>query len=199
LQARYPQVYKEHYQSSKSKSISDVFNIQVNAFGEVDNIVPKTQLCRLHQILEQEGVTAAESVRVESQIPYSENCFNCNKSNENSRAGGATGKLRSSQPNSNNNNNNNNSSSQNNQAQQADEEEEEEIARYKENFAKITRIKRDIYSHLPIYVDVKPENLQKNALDYVVEHKKKQVWTVAEIKSFLMVISDGPKYVWQAY
>lgn len=32
-----------------------------------------------------------------------------------------------------------------------------------------------------------------------MEHKKKQVWTVAEIKSFLMVISDGPKYVWHSY
>ena len=38
---------------------------------------------------------------------------------------------------------------------QVEDENEDEIGRYKENFAKITRIKKDIYSNLPIYVDVK--------------------------------------------
>lgn len=70
--------------------------------------------------------------------------------------------------------------------------------RYKENFAKITRIKRDIYSDLPVYIDVRSENLQKNPIDYVMEHKKKQVWTVAEIKAFLMVLCEDSKYIWKA-
>ena len=51
---------------------------------------------------------------------------------------------------------------------------------------------------MPIYVDVKPDNLQKNAVDYVIEHKKKQVWTVAEIKAFHMVLSEETKYIWRA-
>lgn len=62
LAAKYPAIYKEHYQPNKVKSITDVFNIQVNAFGEVDNIVPKSNICNAHQLLEQEGMlTAADS------------------------------------------------------------------------------------------------------------------------------------------
>lgn len=39
LQTQYPQVYKQHYQQSKSKNITDVFNIQCNEFGEILDIV----------------------------------------------------------------------------------------------------------------------------------------------------------------
>lgn len=75
LARAYPQIYKDHYQSSKSRSITDVFNIQVNAFGEVDNIVPKTQLCEQHRLLQQEGMNINESAQDEKEIPFSENCF----------------------------------------------------------------------------------------------------------------------------
>lgn len=39
------------------------------------------------------------------------------------------------------------------------EEEEDEMGRYKENFAKITRIKTDIYSNKRIEVEMQYENL----------------------------------------
>jgi hypothetical protein len=53
------------------------------------------------------------------------------------------------------------------------EEDEDEVGRYKENFAKITRIKTDIYSGLPVYVDVRNSNLQVDPVDYELEHKRK--------------------------
>ena len=45
---KYPQVYKLHYQSTKSKNITDVYNIQFNEFGEIQDIVQKNQLCEFH-------------------------------------------------------------------------------------------------------------------------------------------------------
>ena len=78
------------------------------------------------------------------------------------------------------------------------EEDEDEMWRYKENFAKITRIKTDIYSNLPIYVDVRNENLQRDPVDYELEHKKRQVWSVQDLKIFFSVLSEMPKYIWVA-
>ena len=78
------------------------------------------------------------------------------------------------------------------------EEDEDEMWRFKENFAKITRIKTDIYSNLPIIVDVRNKNLQKNPFDYEMEHKKRQIWSVQDIKIFFSVLSESPKYIWVA-
>jgi hypothetical protein len=75
---------------------------------------------------------------------------------------------------------------------QTGEEEEDDVQRYKENFAKITRIKTDIYSNLPIYVDVRNTNLQRDPVDYELEHKKRQVWTLKELKVFFTILSEIP-------
>ena len=79
------------------------------------------------------------------------------------------------------------------------EDDEEEIGRYKENFAKITRIKTDIYSGLPVYVDVRADNLLVDPVDYELEHKRRQIWTVKELKIFYMVLSECPKLIWIAH
>tara|TARA_B110000285_G_C14873409_1_gene490313 strand:+ start:392 stop:658 length:267 start_codon:yes stop_codon:yes gene_type:complete len=73
------------------------------------------------------------------------------------------------------------------------------MTRYKENFAMITRIKTDIYSGLPIYVDVRNENLQRDPIDIELEHKKRQVWTVMELKIFFSILSEVPKQIWVAH
>lgn len=78
------------------------------------------------------------------------------------------------------------------------EEDEDEMWRFKENFAKITRIKKDIYSNLPIIVDVRNKNLQQDPFDYEMEHKKRQIWSVQDIKIFFSVLSESPKYIWVA-
>ena len=70
--------------------------------------------------------------------------------------------------------------------------------RYKENFAKIPRTKTDIYSNLPIFVDVRREALQKDPVDYELEHKRRQVWSVQDLKTFFGVLSESPKYIWVA-
>jgi hypothetical protein len=78
------------------------------------------------------------------------------------------------------------------------EEDEDEMWRYKENFAKITRIKTDIYSNLRICVDVRAENRQQDPVAYELEHKRRQVWSVQELKTFFSVLSDAPKCIWVA-
>jgi hypothetical protein len=51
---------------------------------------------------------------------------------------------------------------------------------------------------LPIYIDVKKDNLQLNPVAYDYEHKKRQVWSIFEIKTFLSVLSELPKFAWSA-
>lgn len=79
---------------------------------------------------------------------------------------------------------------------QPGDDDEDDMSRYKENFAIITRIKTDIYSGLPIYVDVRNENLQRDPIDVELEHKKKQVWTLMELKIFFSILSEIPKQIW---
>jgi len=165
LQAQYPQVYRQHYQSTRSKSITDVFNIQFNEFGEIQDIVQKTQLCSFH--IQQR----AEGISLDNQpvsISFSPDCYMCTN-------------LRSGR-----------------RVRNQGEEDEDEMWRYKENFAKITRIKTDIYSNLPICVDVRNENLQRDPVDYELEHKRRQVWSVQDLKTFFAVLSESPKYIWVA-
>jgi hypothetical protein len=57
LLASHPQVYRQHYQSTKSKTIGDAFNIQFNEFGEIQDIVQKTQLCSFHVQQRAEGIS----------------------------------------------------------------------------------------------------------------------------------------------
>lgn len=79
-----------------------------------------------------------------------------------------------------------------------EEDDEEEIKRFK-NFANVTmRLKTDIYSGLEIKVDVKQSNLQEDPISYDLEHKKRQVWSVREIKNFLSNLSEKPVYYWSA-
>lgn len=75
--------------------------------------------------------------------------------------------------------------------------DEDEMWRYKENFAQIPRLKTDIYSNLPIQVDVRCENLQ-NPVAYELEHKRRQVWSIQDLKTFFGVLSECPKYIWVA-
>jgi hypothetical protein len=145
LQAQYPQVYRQHYQSTKSKSITDVFNIQFNEFGEIQDIVQKTQLCSFHVQQRAQGISLDNQP---ASISFSPDCYMCMN-------------LRSGR-----------------RVRNQGEEDEDEMWRYKENFAKITRIKTDIYSNLPICVDVRNENLQQDPVDYELEHKRRQVWSV---------------------
>ena len=39
LQMQFPSIYKEHYQSTKSRSVTDVFSLSLNEFGELHDIV----------------------------------------------------------------------------------------------------------------------------------------------------------------
>lgn len=57
LQTLYPGIYKQHYQQTKSKNITDVFNIQFNEFGEIQDIVQKNSFCSFHQQQKSEGLT----------------------------------------------------------------------------------------------------------------------------------------------
>lgn len=41
LNMQFPTIYKEHYQSSKSRSVTDVFSLALNNFGELHDIVQK--------------------------------------------------------------------------------------------------------------------------------------------------------------
>lgn len=70
--------------------------------------------------------------------------------------------------------------------------------RYKENFAKVPRSKTDIYSNLPIWVDVRRDARQADPVYYELEHKRKQVWSIADLKAFFWVLSEAPKYMWVA-
>ena len=153
-------MYRQHYQSTKSKSITDVFNIQFNEFGEIQDIVQKIELCSFHSQQRADSQVAS--------ISFSPDCYMCTN-------------LRSGR-----------------RGRNQGEEDEDEMWRYKENFAKITRIKTDIYSNLPICVDVRSENLQKDPVDYELEHKRRQVWSVQDLKTFFAVLSESPKYIWVA-
>ena len=75
-------------------------------------------------------------------------------------------------------------------------EEEDEMLRYKDNFGQPTRIKTDPYSNLPIMVDIRNSNLQKDPVDYELEHKRRQIWTVQDLKTFFTVLAESPRYVW---
>ena len=74
LQAQYPQVYRQHYQSTRSKSITDVFNIQFNEFGEIQDIVQKTQLCSFHVQQRAEGISLDNQP---VSISFSPDCYMC--------------------------------------------------------------------------------------------------------------------------
>lgn len=76
------------------------------------------------------------------------------------------------------------------------EEDEDDMWRYKENFAKIPRMKQDIYSNLPLMVDVRNNNIQRDPVDYEIEHKKRQIWTVNELKIYFNVLCDSMKAIW---
>ena len=43
LQYAYPVIHKDHYLSTKSRKVADAFNVKLNEFGELQDIIRKDE------------------------------------------------------------------------------------------------------------------------------------------------------------
>lgn len=131
LHYAYPTTYKDYYQSTKSRKVADAFNVKLNEFGELQDIIKKDEkLCPVHRI---ERLAPSQNV---------EGCALCQ-----------SGKTRSSAYKK--------AIVETVMGVEEGEqvEDEQHPKRYKENFALVTRLKKDIYSDRDILVDVKASRL----------------------------------------
>ena len=86
--------------------------------------------------------------------------------------------------------------------QQADEEEEwDEFQRFRDNRVKISHSKFCLYHRTGeddqpiVYYESRPK-LIKDPIDYEYEHKRRQIWSLRDIETFLQSILENPKNVW---
>lgn len=154
LQKDYPEVYKEHFESSRSRPVADAFRLEVNEFGELADIVrredrqpPEAPKPAKDTIARPAVRQASETQKKEEVDPY---------------------------------------------------EEETNPKRYKENFALIPRLKNDLYSDHMFVIDSKKPKLQVDPVAYDMEFKRRQVWTVAELRTFMSFLSEQPKFIYSA-
>lgn len=69
-------------------------------------------------------------------------------------------------------------------------EDEQHPKRYKENFALVPRLKKDIYSDRNILVDVKASRLIRDPVAADREYKANQIWSIDELRAYLSLLSE---------
>lgn len=166
----YPVTHKEHYLSTKSRKVVDAFNVRLNEFGELQDITKKDeQICPVHRI---ERWAPSQNV---------EGCALCQsgktRSSAYKKAIVETGIA---------------------VEEGAEVEDEQHPKRYKDNFALVPRLAKDLYSDHDILVDVKCNRLISDPVTADRRYKENQVWSVDELRAYLSLLSEQPRFSWLA-
>eukprot|EP00347_Sterkiella_histriomuscorum_P015832 403355519 len=82
------------------------------------------------------------------------------------------------------------------QNQDDDEEEWDDFQRFKDNKADISLNRFRLYKQF-IHQEPSKDQLIKNPLEYELEYKKRMIWTIKDIETFLKAILENPPDFWQ--